>query len=340
MTKVAIVGASGFVGGELLRILLGHPNVEVVAATSRSYAGKSLAAVHPHVRRLTDLAFCRIDELVDSDVLFMSTPHDVSMALLPTLAERARLLIDLSPAFRIRDLGMFAQYYGPHAAPELIGAFVPGIPEIHRRALRTADRIAVPGCTAVASILALHPLASRGLIDREVDIDARTGSSGSGATASIANLHAIRSGVMRVFAFGHRHAAEIAQQTGLQAHMTVTAVEAVRGVQVVCRAKLVREGLGARDIWSVYREQYVDEPFIGLVNQQRGSYRQPEPKILAGTNFCDIGFAFASSPTRLYVVAAIDNLVKGAAGNAVHCLNVRMGWPEAMGLEFPGLHPV
>ena len=340
MTRVAIVGASGFVGGELLRILLGHPKVEIVAATSRSLAGRSVASAHPNLRRLTDLTFCGIDDLKDVDVLFMSTPHEVSMTLLPGLATRASHVIDLSPAFRIRDLEMFERWYGPHTARDLIGDFVPGIPEIHRDRLRTADRIAVAGCTAVASILALYPLALRGLIDKEVDIDARSGSSGSGARPGIANLHAIRSGALRVYAFGHRHSAEVAQQTGLNAHMTVTAVEAVRGVQVLARARLLHEGLSEMDIWSVYREQYANEPFICLVKQQRGAYRQPEPKILAGTNFCDIGFALPNPSGRLYVVAAIDNLVKGAAGNAVHCLNIRMGWPERLGLEFPGLHPI
>lgn len=339
MTRVAIVGASGFVGGELLRILLGHPNVEIVAATSTKFAGRSVATVHPNLRRFSDLAFCAIDELEDSDVLFMATPYDVSMKLLPGLAARASHVIDLSPAFRIHDMEMFEQYYGPHAARDLVDDFVLGIPEIHREELRTCDRIAVPGCTAVASILALHPLAVRGLIDKEVDIDARTGSSGSGAKLGIANLHAIRSGAVRVFAFGHRHAAEIAQETDLNPHMTVTAIEAVRGVQVLCRAKLLREGFNEKDIWNVYREQYAGEPFVCVVKQHRGPYRQPEPKVLAGTNFCDIGFALPNPSGRLYVVAAIDNLVKGAAGNAVHCLNVRMGWPERLGLEFPGLHP-
>ncbi len=340
MRKVAIVGASGFVGGELLRILLGHPNVEIVAATSTQFAGRPVASVHPNLRRLTDLTFCGIDDLGGSDVLFMCTPHDVSMALLPHLAVRASHVIDLSPAFRIRNLERFEQYYGPHTAPELIDDFTCGIPEIHRDKLRTADRIAVPGCTAVASILALRPLAIRGLIEREVDIDARSGSSGSGAKPEISKLHAIRSGAVRVFAFGHRHAAEIAQQTGLDAHITVTAIEAVRGVQVLCRVRLLRDGLNEKDIWSVYREQYANEPFTGVVKQQRGPYRQPEPKVLIGTNFCDIGFALPNPSRRLYVVAAIDNLVKGAAGNAVHCLNIRMGWPERLGLEFPGLHPL
>jgi [amino group carrier protein]-6-phospho-L-2-aminoadipate/5-phospho-L-glutamate reductase len=337
--RAAIVGGSGFVGGELLRILVGHPNVEVAAVTSTRFAGRPVHAVHPNLRDVTDLAFCTLDELDGYDVLFTATPHGVAMKLLPELLTTAKQIVDLSADFRIRHLELFERYYGPHAAAELVEEFVPGIPELYREKLRRADRIAVPGCAAVAAILALHPLAARKLVTDEVDVDARSGSSGSGAAPSVANVHPVRSGTMRIFSFGHRHEAEIVQQTGLRAHMTATGVEAVRGVQVLCRATLVANRT-EKDVWKVYRDAYAEEPFVRLVKQRRGVYRQPEPKILTGSNFCDIGFSLDGDSRRLYAVAALDNLVKGAAGNAVQCLNVRMGWSERLGLDFPGLHPV
>jgi len=340
VTRAAIVGASGFVGGELLRILLGHPSVEVAAATSVRHAGKRVDSVHPNLRSLTDLGFSSLDELGDGyDVLFLATPHGTSMKLLPELLGRAPLVLDLSADFRIRDLETFERYYGPHEAADLVERFVPGIPELYREELRSAEAIGVPGCAAVAAILALHPLAARGLVADDVEVDVRSGSSGSGAADGVANQHPVRSGAMRIFAFGHRHEAEIAQQTGLRVHMTATGVEAVRGVQVLCYATLL-EDTSEKDVWGAYREAYRDEPFVRLVKQRRGLYRQPEPKILAGSNFCDVGFALGNGSRRLYAVAALDNLVKGAAGNAVQCLNVRLGWSERAGLDFPGLHPV
>jgi N-acetyl-gamma-glutamyl-phosphate/LysW-gamma-L-alpha-aminoadipyl-6-phosphate reductase len=170
-------------------------------------------------------------------------------------------------------------------------------------------------------------------------VDGRIGSSGSGATADQLNLHAKRSGAMRVFApAGHRHEAEISQATGLDTLMTATGVEAVRGAQVICRVPL-REPLTEKDLRGLYRECYQGEPFVRVVTQKRGLYRLPEPKILAGTNYCDVGFAVARDASVAVAIAALDNLVKGGAGTAVQCLNVRMGWPEGLGLAFAGLHP-
>jgi N-acetyl-gamma-glutamyl-phosphate/LysW-gamma-L-alpha-aminoadipyl-6-phosphate reductase len=192
---------------------------------------------------------------------------------------------------------------------------------------------------ATAAILALTPLAEAGMIEPAVDVDARTGSSGSGITAGPANLHAERSGAMRLFATGgHRHEAEIAQACGVQPTMTATGVEAVRGVQVVCRTTLT-SGVSDVDVRRVYRERYADEPFVRVVAERRGQWRLPDPKLLRGANFCDVGFARLDGD-RMLAVGALDNLVKGGAGNAVQSMNVRMDWPERTGLEFTGLHPV
>jgi N-acetyl-gamma-glutamyl-phosphate/LysW-gamma-L-alpha-aminoadipyl-6-phosphate reductase len=338
MVRVSVAGGAGYLGGELVRLLLGHPMVEITAVTSSRLAGRRVDTVHPNLRGVTALRFSAPDELGETDVLMLARPHKETMTLMPGLLSLAKQVIDLSGDFRLRDPATFARYYGvPHAAPELLGSFVPGLPELYREQLQTADRIAVPGCMATAGILALAPL--RELIEGPVDIDARTGSSGSGAAAGDSNLHAERSGAMRVFApAGHRHEAEIAQATGLTVRMTATGVEAVRGVQVLCRASLL-PGTPEAAIRSVYRSVFDATPFCRFVAHRRGAYRYPEPKILLGSNFCDVGFAIDPRSARITVIAALDNLVKGGAGNALQCLNIRLGWPERLGLEFPGLHP-
>ncbi|TCO55594.1 N-acetyl-gamma-glutamyl-phosphate reductase [Actinocrispum wychmicini] len=339
MSRAAIVGASGYIGGELLRLLLGHPEVEVAAATSTRLAGKRVDGVHPNLRSLTDLVFIPPERLDQYDVLFLAVPHKESMGRLAHYAQLAKLLVDLTGDFRLADPEVFERYYGvPHSAPDQLGTFVRGLPESHREELRGADRISVPGCMATAAILAVWPLAVDGLITGEVSVDARTGSSGSGTSAVQGNLHAERSGVLRVYApYGHRHEAEISQATGMPVRMTATGIDAVRGVQVLCRVRLA-DGVDERAVRACYQRHYTDEPFVRVVAQRRGHYRLPEPKILVGSNFCDVGFAVDGS--RALLVGALDNLVKGGAGGAVQAMNVRQGWPERLGLEFPGLHPV
>jgi len=252
------------------------------------------------------------------------------------------VVVDLTADFRLSDQKVFEQTYGlPHEAPELIGDFVPGLPELHRDELRDADRISVPGCMATAAILALHPAANSGLIQpgTTVEVDARTGSSGSGVTDGVGDSHAERTNKMRVFApTGHRHEAEITQATGLDVRMVATGVQAVRGVHVLCRVRLA-DGVDERQLRSRYRAYYAREPFVRVVAQRHGLYRLPEPKLLAGSNFCDVGFALHPGQPYALLIGALDNLVKGAAGNAVQCMNLRFGLPERTGLEFPGLHP-
>ncbi|WMX43997.1 N-acetyl-gamma-glutamyl-phosphate reductase [Streptomyces roseicoloratus] len=340
MIRVAVVGAAGDIGGELLRLLIGHPEVEVAHAVSSRFPGKRVDGVHPNLRSATDLLFSTADEVEECDVVFLATPHRAAMTQMERWTGQAKQVFDLTGDFRLDDPEVFRRYYGTeHAAPHLLGDFVPGIPELYRDRLRTADLVSVPGCMAVAGVLALHPLAVESLIEPRAQFDARTGSSGSGATAGEANLHAERSGAMRVFApTGHRHEAEISRHLGISAAMTATGVEAVRGVQTVCHATL-RPGVGKSEVRRAFREHYRDEPFVRVVAHQRGTFRYPEPKILLGSNFCDVGFAVDEEAGRLVTIAALDNLMKGGAGNAVQCLNIRMGWPENLGLSFPGLHP-
>jgi [amino group carrier protein]-6-phospho-L-2-aminoadipate/5-phospho-L-glutamate reductase len=339
---VAVVGGAGYIGGELLRLVLGHPDLTLAATTSRRLAGRRVDGTHPNLRGVTDLVFTAPDELARYDAVFLATGHTETMQSMPDMLRRAGVVIDLSADFRLTDPAQYRRYYQvEHARPELLGSFVAGLPELHRKRLAEADRISVPGCMATAAILALQPLADAGLIAGPVSVDARTGSSGSGAVPSAANLHAERSGAMRVFApAGHRHEAEVSNSIGgIAVAMTATGVEAVRGVQVICRVPLAAP-IDERGLRIRYREFYRDEPFVRVVTTRTGLYRLPEPKILTGTNYCDVGFAVDQQNQQVVAIAALDNLVKGGAGNALQCLNIRFGLPERTGLDFIGLHPI
>ena len=342
MLRVAVVGGSGYAGGELIRILTGHPEVELCAATSAQFAGRRVDSVHPNLRGVCPLTFLHPDDLDGYDVLFLAIPHKRSMEQAGQMFPHAKVVVDLTADFRLTDQEVFEHTYGvPHNAPELIGDFVTGLPELHRNELRGADRIAVPGCMATAAILALYPAVSKNLIEpgTTVEVDARTGSSGSGVTDGVGDSHVERTNMLRVFApTGHRHEAEIIQATGFDVRMVATGVQAVRGIHVLCRVRLVA-GVDERRLRSCYRAQYAREPFVRVVAQKHGLYRLPEPKLLSGSNFCDVGFALHPGQPYALLIGALDNLVKGAAGNAVQCMNVRFGWPERAGLEFPGLHP-
>jgi len=340
--KVAIVGGSGYVGGELLRLLLRHPDVEVTQVTSDSMRGKPVWRAHPNLRKATSLTFSPHDELGDADATFVATPHGESMARMPELLRRSEFVLDLAADFRLKDPTRYAEYYpNAHTHPELLSMSVYGLPEIHRSELRSARLIAVPGCIATASILALKPLVDRGWVDaRPVVVDAKSGSSASGQDAGPAGRHAERSGVMRAYApAGHRHTAEIEQETGAHVALSCHAVEAVRGVLATVHA-FVSAPVDEKELWRTYRAAYGEEPFVRIIHESDGIHREPEPKILAGSNFCDLGFATDPHGGRVVALAALDNLMKGAAGNAVQCYNVRRGLPETTGLEFPGLHPV
>jgi N-acetyl-gamma-glutamyl-phosphate/LysW-gamma-L-alpha-aminoadipyl-6-phosphate reductase len=340
--KAAIVGGSGFVGGELLRLLLRHPGVEVVQVTSDSMAGKAVTRAHPNLRKATTLVFEPHAALGRADVTFLATPHGQSMERVPALLEAGGLVVDLSADYRLRDPSLYPVYYGrPHPHPELLARSVYGLPEIHREALRTAPIVAVPGCIATAAILALRPLVAAGLVGAgPTVVDAKSGSSASGRDAGPAGLHAERSGVMRAYApTGHRHTAEIEQEAGGRIALSCHAVEAVRGVLATVHAPAARP-VEEKELWRAYRAAYGTEPFVRIVHESDGAFREPEPKLLRGTNFCDVGFAVDRHAGRLVALGALDNLMKGAAGAAVQCFNVRAGLPETTALDFLGLHPV
>jgi N-acetyl-gamma-glutamyl-phosphate/LysW-gamma-L-alpha-aminoadipyl-6-phosphate reductase len=340
--RVAIVGGSGYTGGELLRLLLRHPKVHVTQVTSDSMAGKPVGRVHPNLRKVTDLMFTPHAELDPCDLLFLAMPHGRAMERMPEFLARAGKVIDLSADFRLKDAAQYPRYYDvEHPHPELLAKSVYGLPEIHREEIKDATLVSGPGCIATAAILAIRPLAKAGLIDLErVVVDAKTGSSAGGADGGPASAHAERSGVIRAYApVNHRHTAEIEQEAGVKAALSCHAVEAVRGILATCHTFLTAPAT-EKDLWRVYREAYGKEPFVRIVKEASGLYRYPEPKILSGTNFCDVGFALDEHAGRVVVISALDNLMKGAAGTAVQSMNLVAGYPEAMGLDFLGLHPI
>lgn len=339
---VGIVGGSGYVGGELLRLLLFHPHVTVTQVTSASQAGRFVHTVHPNLRGVSALKFIHPDALEPVDVLFLAMPHGQAARSIDRYAALAARIVDCSADFRLHDPDDYTRWYGsPHPAPEWLDRFVYGLPERHREALRGARYASGVGCNATVSTLALAPLADAGWLQQAV-VDVKVGSSEAGASASASSHHPERSGVVRSFMpTGHRHQAEIRQSLGdgFDLHFSVTAVELVRGALATCHCFLDRR-VEDKDLWKLYREATNTEPFVRIVKSQTGLHRYPEPKLLAGTNLCDVGFEIDPDSGRVVVIAALDNLMKGAAGSAVQSLNVMMGWDEHCGLSFPGLHPL
>lgn len=340
--RVSILGASGYAGGEFLRLALGHPQLEVQQVTSREHAGHPVYLVHPNLRGATELRFTRPETLQPCDVLVAALPHGALAQRIDDLLPLAGVLVDLSDDFRLATSEEYEAFHAEaHPRPDLLGTFVYANPELNRERLRGATRIAGAGCIATASILALLPVA--GLLDpeRDVIVDAKIGSSAGGSAPSTAAHHPERAGAMRTYAATrHRHQAEIraALPSLPTTHMTATAVERIRGVLVTAHT-FVRPGVTETDVLAAVREAYDDEPFVRHVRVRRGAHRVPDPKILDGSNFCDVGFGFDEGSQRLVMLSALDNLVKGTAGHALQSLNLALGFPETAGLGFTGLHP-
>jgi len=337
--EASIIGGSGYTGGELVRLIVEHPELELGQVTSRSKEKRSITNTHPNLRGKTDARFVHPDNLEPTNVLFTATPHGYTMEEMPRLREYADTVVDLSGDFRLTDPDDYDEWYDEHPNPKMLEEAVYGVPELYRDEIEDADLIATAGCNATASILALHPLVESGVVgeDDDVVLDIKTSSSAGGANSSTASHHAERSRVVRPYApTSHRHQAEIQQETGLDVNMTVHAIEMVRGIAAT--AHLLVDGIEEKDMWKAYRGAYGDELFVRVAKSRRGVYRYPEPKVVEGTNYCDVGFEVGDG--RVVAFSAIDNMMKGSAGMAVQAANIALGFDETAGLEFTGMHPV
>lgn len=341
MIRAAIVGGSGFAGGELLRLLHFHPDVEVAQITSREHAGRYVYSVHPNMRAISQLQFIHPDALQKADVLFLAVPHGHSSQHIEHYAALAPKIIDLSADFRLNSTATYQQWYGhEHAAPQWLERFIYGLPERSRAALRGANYATGVGCNATALNLALLPVVTAGWVE-SIYAELKVGSSEGGNRPNAGSHHPRRSGAVRTYAAtGHRHMAEAQMILGqdVPLRFSVTAIEMVRGVHLLAHVALNRR-TADKDWWNLYRNAYREEPFIRLVASKSGLHRLPEPRVVAGTNFCDIGFELSADGQHLVLMAALDNLGKGAAGSAVQSMNLMFELDECAGLQFPGIYP-
>lgn len=345
MYKAVVWGANGMAGGEVLRILAGHPSINVTCAVSRGKKGQPVWHTHPHLRSsFPELSFSSPEDALgnDADIAFLALPHGASQPLIKNYLDRGIKVADLSADVRLKSTADYERWYGvPPLYPELMECAVYGLPELHREELKGASLASGVGCNASCSILGLYPLARAGILG-DVRIEVRVGSSEAGASPTIGSHHPYRSRTLRVYEpFRHRHLAEILQELNLteeKVSMSMTAVEMIRGVQMLAQISLsqtVREA----DIWKLYRSAYSDEPFISLCPARPSHLRLPDPKLLTGSNRVLTGFSLHEDGRRLLVVSALDNLMKGAAGSAVQSANLLLGLPETDGLEMLPIYP-
>ena len=347
--KVSIIGGSGYAGGELLRLLLNHPSCEIESVTSQRYSEEPVYRVHPNLRGTTSLKFEKNlpDNMKQSEIIFTALPHGKSSDTVSTLIDQGKRIVDLSADFRLKDPSSYETYYGyKHNHLSLLEKSVYGLPELHREEIRRADLVSVPGCMATASILGLAPIITEQLVDpSKIVVDSKIGSSGAGVSPTLASHHAERSeGVRPYKATNHRHIGEIEQELSALAmeevkiSFTPHAVDMVRGVLATIHA-FTKQRTEKKDVWKAYRSLYGEEPFVRMVSDNRGLYGLPNPKTSQGTNYCDIGFELDPHAGRLVVFSALDNLTKGAAGQAVQCFNIMTGTDERTGLATLALHP-
>lgn len=340
--KVGIEGGAGFTGGELIRLLLGHPKVEIAQVTSSTYPGRPVFMAHPNLRGRTALHFVQKLDYTKLDCLFIAGGHGDSMRDVPAIlghAGKKLKVIDLSADFRLRDPELYPKWYTrSHKAPELLKDFAYGLVELNRRQIAKSRLIANPGCFATATALALGPLAQAG-VQGVVSVTAITGSSGSGASPSLITHHPLRHANLKAYKpFTHQHVPEIEQvlsslaggQRALKLSLIPLSGPFARGIYAVCQVDAPK-GWSPAKVEKLYRDAYGDSRFVRLVEEP------PTLGAVVGSNHCDLFVVLQDG--RIGVIAAIDNLVKGASGQAIQNLNVMMGWDEGEGLAVAGHYP-
>ena len=342
---MAVFGASGYTGLELLRLLVRHPGVELTGLTSREHQGLPVGEVFPALAHILDLSFVAPDPLTlaqKAEVVFLAVPHKTAMELVPPLLAAGLRVVDLSADFRFRDQAVYEAWYQPHSAPELLTEAVYGLPELHRDRLRTARLVGNPGCYPTCVILGLAPLVKSGLVKTDTLIaDCKSGVSGAGRGASLATSYCEVTDSFRAYKVAeHRHTPEMEQELSLLAGKAVKItftphlVPMSRGILGTLYGQLVKT-LNESDLVKLYQSFYQDHPFVRL--QPPGTW--PTTHQVRGSNYCDLGFKVDQERERVIVLSAIDNLTRGAAGLAVHNFNLMMGFPETLGLDLVPLAP-
>ncbi|RKZ87071.1 MAG: N-acetyl-gamma-glutamyl-phosphate reductase [Gammaproteobacteria bacterium] len=336
MIKVGIVGATGYTGVELLRLLAIHPEVSLHVITSRSDGGLAVSDLFPNLRNHIDLHFSEpdVEELSACDVVFFATPHCVAMSMVPKLLARGTRIIDLSADFRLRDAKQWEQWYNmPHTCPELLAQAVYGLPEVNRKTIRTAQLIAVPGCYPTATQLGFLPLLEQGVIDPiQLIADTKSGVSGAGRKAAVGSLLAEASENMKAYAVaGHRHLPEIEQGLSDVCKQAVSLTfvphltPMIRGIHATLYGKLTK----SVDLQQLFEQRYANEPFVDVL--PAGSH--PETRSVRGANVCRIAVHQPQHRDTVVVLSAIDNLVKGASGQAVQNMNIMFGLDESLAIN-------
>jgi N-acetyl-gamma-glutamyl-phosphate reductase len=347
--RVAVAGASGYMGAELLRLLLVHPHVKLTAVTSERLAGEPLAKVYPHLRGLSDVTFHELDPewlATVCDVAFLALPHMESQRAVPVLRARSRKVVDLSADYRLHDAADYATWYAtPHVDAAGLAEAVYGLPELHRKAIEKASLVASPGCYPAGAILATAPLVKNGLARRDgIVIDGKSGVTGAGAQGRKVDamyLYTEANENVQAYALaGHRHTAEMEQELSALAGDTVRVsftphlVPLNRGLFTTASIPLATS-MSTADLVNVYRQFYAGEPFVRVL----GEGERPTTRAVVGSNFCDVTVVADPRTGRATCVSAIDNLGKGGSGNGVQNLNVLFGWHERTGLAAPPMYP-